>query len=183
MLRLADLDDVTGPRDEDAALGPGRLDGGLHDDSQKLVGIVGGGERVAEPREGVAQALALGLELVEPRLELVGHLVERPSQDRQLVAPPHRNALAERAAGDRVRRDDQAADRAQQRTALQRGDDAEERDRQEQAEEVAAAEGPVRRVLSGALNATWHRRSNGSASGWFAAFTSSSNDIPLSSSA
>ena len=38
-----------------------------------------------------------------------------------------------------------------------------------------------RRVRSGALKATWHSRSNGSASGWFAASRSSSNEMPRSS--
>ena len=50
----------------------------------------------------VAQAAALGLELGEPRLELVRHVVERGAEQRELVAAPHRHALGEPAARDRA---------------------------------------------------------------------------------
>ena len=50
-------------------------------------------ERLAEARHRVAQPGALGLELGEPRLELIRHVVERDAEQRELVVAADGDAL------------------------------------------------------------------------------------------
>ena len=57
-------------RDDDAARRARRLDRGLDDQPHQLVDVVCRAERLAEAGDDVAQAAALALELVEPRLQL-----------------------------------------------------------------------------------------------------------------
>ena len=61
---IAGLDDVAVVGDEPRAGGAGRLDGRLDDHAQQLVDVVGRGERLAEAGDRVAEAAALGVELV-----------------------------------------------------------------------------------------------------------------------
>ena len=70
------LDDLAAEADDEPAGRAGRLDHGLDDHAQELVDVVRRGERLAEADGRVAQPRALGVELLQPRLELVGHLVE-----------------------------------------------------------------------------------------------------------
>ena len=57
-------------------------------------------ERVPEARVRLAQPPALLLQLVHPRLELSGHLVEGPAELRELVAALDRHALAQPTGRD-----------------------------------------------------------------------------------
>src|SRR3954447_9576981 len=98
----AGLDDLTAETDDEATRRPGRLDDRLDDQAQELVDVVRGGERLAEADGRVAQARALGVELLHPRLELVGHLVERDSEAGELVAPVDLDPAVEAASRDRV---------------------------------------------------------------------------------
>src|SRR5207247_314589 len=68
---LADAEDVAVRGDENARGRAGRLDPDVDDHPEELVDVVRRRESVAEPRERVADSLALGLELVEASLELL----------------------------------------------------------------------------------------------------------------
>ena len=82
------LDDLACEPDDEPAGGAGRLDHGLDDHAQQLVDVMRRGQRLAEADIGVAQPRSLGAELLDPRLELVGHLVEGQAEPRELVAAP-----------------------------------------------------------------------------------------------
>src|SRR5205807_4458006 len=91
----SDTGDLAARADEHAAGGAGRLDGRLDDHAQELAGIVGRRERLTEAGERFPEARPLGLELLEARLELGGHLVERPAEDGELVATANAHPLVE----------------------------------------------------------------------------------------
>ena len=123
-----------------------RLDRGLDDDATKLVVVVGCGQRISEPREGSTQSRPFGVELVEARLELRRHLVERAPEHRKLVATLGRDALSEVAPCNRMRRLDETADRPDDRTALEVRDDRHDYERDEQTDQQAADGAAIRRV-------------------------------------
>ena len=81
----------------------GRLDSRLDDHAAELLRVERLRERVAEAGVRLSQAAALLLEIVQPRLELRGHLVERATELRELVASLDRHPLAKAAGCDRVR--------------------------------------------------------------------------------
>ena len=89
-------------------------------------------ERLAEQRDRVLQPLAFRLQLLEPRAELLCHLVERTREQCELVAAVHGHPPVEVAARDRVRRAHEAAYRADDRAALEPGDESDEHERCEQ---------------------------------------------------
>ena len=105
-----------------------------------------GSQRLAEPRDDVAQTPTLGLQLVEPRLQLEGHLVERPAEQRELVTSLHGHTFLQIAARDGAGRVDEAANRAHDRTALHIRDTSDEDEGREQADEQAIRGVPVRRI-------------------------------------
>src|SRR4051794_11904930 len=80
------LDDLAAEPDDDAAGRAGRLDHRLDDHAQELIDVVGCCERVAETDGRVTHTRPLSVELLEPRLELVGHLVEGRAEAGELVA-------------------------------------------------------------------------------------------------
>ncbi len=106
-------------------------------------------EHIAEARDRVAQARALGVQLVEARLQLRCHLVERASEQRELVPSLHRHTLFQVAAGDCTRSLDEAADRADDGPALDVGNDRDEDQRREQTEQETPFRVPVRSVDRG----------------------------------
>ena len=75
-LQVADPTTEPSARTKKPAAGARRLDRGLDDHEQQLLGIERRGERVAEPVVRLAQALPLVLEVRQPLLELLRHLVE-----------------------------------------------------------------------------------------------------------
>src|SRR6185503_20751387 len=99
-VRSAAGDDGAVGRDDPAATRSGRLDGGRRHDAQQLLRVVRRHERLAEAGERVTNTASFGLELGEPRLELLGHVVERSAEGRELVPSPHGDALAKAALGD-----------------------------------------------------------------------------------
>ena len=107
-----------------------------------------GRERLAEPGRHLAEPRALGAELLESSLELVRHRVERPAEARELVAALDRDADAALAAGDRVRRVDEAGDAADDRTADQVRDERDQEQRAEQADDQPALGGPREASIS-----------------------------------
>ena len=133
---LLAVDDQPGPR------GAGRLDRVRHDDREERVRLVRGGERVAEARDRVADAAALGVELAHARLELRGHVVEGLPEGGELVAAPHGHPLFQLALGDRARGGGELAQGADDRAAEGVGEDADGdhghgREEQEAAAQVA----------------------------------------------
>jgi hypothetical protein len=92
---VADLDVLAAVRDQQRSGRAGRLQARLDDDPHELIRVVSRLERRADAREGVAQSRALGLQLLEPGLELVRHRVEGVPELRELVAATNANALAE----------------------------------------------------------------------------------------
>ena len=56
-----------------AALGADAVDRGLHDDAQQRVAVQALAERLADAADGLLQARALELELLQAGLELAGH--------------------------------------------------------------------------------------------------------------
>ena len=133
---------------------------------RSCVGVVRRGERLAEPSGHLAQALALGLELVEPRPRAAPaiSLNARPSSANS-SRPLDRDALAERAARDLVggvatsRRE--RADDASGRASRRRAPISEQRG--EQAEQEAALGARRRRRSRTAARARRARRRCGSA--------------------
>ena len=99
----------------------------------------------ASPKRVIAsaEAAALGLELGEPRLELVRHVVERRAEQRELVAAANGDALVEPAARDPVRRLGEAAKRSHDRASLEVRDERDERERDDQPEQQAVARARV----------------------------------------
>src|SRR5207245_8725508 len=98
---VAGLDEVTRLPDQRAACGTRRLDGRLDDRAPELINVVGRAEDVTEAGDRISQPLALGGELVEARLQLSCHLVERAAEERELVTPLQRTTLEAIADGDR----------------------------------------------------------------------------------
>ena len=86
--------------DDHAAPRLGRLDSRLDDHAAQLLLVEGVGERVAEARIRLSQAASLLLEIVQARLELRGHLVEGPTELRELVASLDRHPLTKAAGCD-----------------------------------------------------------------------------------
>ena len=103
-VRLADPGDLAVAADHDPAGRAGRLDGRLDDDAQQLPRIVRRDERLAEPPGRLPDPLPLGLEIGLPLLELGGHVVERVTELRELVAAAHLDAPVEPPARDRTGR-------------------------------------------------------------------------------
>ena len=132
---VADLDDRAVLGDQEAAVRLRRLDGRLDDHAAQLLGIERGRERVAEAGVRLAQAPALVLEIVQPSLELGGHLVEGAAEGRELVAAADGHALAQVAGGDRVRGRDERVEDADDRAAGKVGDEGDQQQRSEQAAE------------------------------------------------
>ena len=99
-----------------------------------------GGERVAEARDRVADAAALGVELAQARLELRGHVVEGLPEGGELVAAPHGHALLQLALGDRARGGGELAQGADDRAAEGVGEDADGDHGHGREEEEAAAQ-------------------------------------------
>ena len=124
----------------------GRLDRRLDDHVEQLVDVVRRRERLAEAGVRIAQPVPLLVQLRQPCLKLVRHVVERRREHRELVAPAHRHALRQAAARDPVRRLGQSAERADDRPALEIRDDGDEQQRREQPEQEPVAGGGVGRV-------------------------------------
>src|SRR6266508_89374 len=115
-------DQLAARSNENPAGGAGCLHCGLDDQAHQLIRIVRRPERFAEARDDVTQAATLGRELVEPRLKLECHLVEGPTEQGELIAPLHLDALLQIATGDCTRCIDEAANRAHDRAPLDVGD-------------------------------------------------------------
>ena len=146
LVRIAGLHELPGRADEDSAGRAGRLDRRLDHETHQLVGVVCGPQGLTKPGDDVAQAATLGFELVEPRLKLVGHLVERSAQESELVAALDGNALLEVAARDRPGRVDEPADRPDDRAALDVGDAGNEEERGDEPDEQPGRRGAVCRI-------------------------------------
>ena len=132
------LDDLAAEPDDDPCGRARCLDDRLDDHAQQLVDVVGGRERVAEADGRLAQPRPLRVELVHPLLELIGHLVERDPEARELVPAGHLHPPVEPAARDRVRGVRQAAERDDDRAADHVGDEGNQDQRAEDAEHEAA---------------------------------------------
>jgi hypothetical protein len=98
----ARLDGLPTQADDEAAGRAGALDDRFDDNAQELVDVVGGGKGLAEADGRFSLAPALGIELRQPSLELVGHLVEREPEAPELVAPVDLDAPVQSALGDCV---------------------------------------------------------------------------------
>ena len=120
--------------------GAGRLDGCVDDDAEQLVDVVSRGQGLSEAKRRLPEAAPLLLELVHARLELVGHLVEGMGEGRKLVAAPHVDAVAEPAARDSPRCVGEAAERADDRAALDVRDGGDHEQRREHGEEEPRAQ-------------------------------------------
>ena len=144
--------DLAGPQglaalDDDQAAGrAGRLDLDVEDDAQQLFDVVRRGERFAEECDCILKPLALRLELAQPLTELLGHLVERLRQHRELVTAVHRDATRKVAAGDCIRRVHEPRHGANDRATLEPGDQADEDERGEQCSKQSAFGLRARRV-------------------------------------
>src|SRR5579862_5016979 len=99
----------------DAAGRAGRLDGGLDDHAQEVRRVVRRRERLAEARVRLACAGALVLHLVETRLELLRHLVERRRDLCELVASAQLDTLVETALRECFRTDGETFERVDDR--------------------------------------------------------------------
>ena len=153
---VAGLDDAPVVRDESRAGRAGRLDRGLDDHPEQRADVVGGGERLAEARDRAAEPSALVLELGEPRLELVRHVVEGRAEQRELVAALHRHALAEAAARDPVRGLGERAQRPDDRPALEVRDERDDAERERAARAAAgcaSSSSPRRSPTAGVMTA------------------------------
>ena len=127
-IRVAGLDDAPVVGDESCPGRAGCLDRGLDDHAEERADVVRSRKRLAEAGDRAAEPSALVLELREPRLQLIRHVVERRAEQRELVAALHRHPLAQAAARDPVRRLREVAQRPDDRPALEvrdQGDDAE----------------------------------------------------------
>ena len=144
--RFAGAEDVATRGDEDAARSIRGLDGHVHDHPEQLVDVVRRRERLAETRDRPAEPSPLGLELRHSQLELVGHLVERRPERRELVTSADRHPLRGLAVGDRACGVREAAEREHDRPALEIGDERDERGRSEQTEEELVSRGGIGRV-------------------------------------
>src|SRR4029079_2677995 len=99
-VRVAGSDERAARPDEDAPGSTGGLDRTLDDQAHQLLGVVRRAEGLAETRGDVAQAPALSLELVQTRLELEGHLVERATEQRKFVSTLNGHTLLQVPARD-----------------------------------------------------------------------------------
>ena len=144
--RRADLDDFAVDADQHPAGRAGRLDCGLDDRAQQLVGVVRRGERVTEAGDRFAKAVTLGLELLQPVLQLVGHLVERVAEPRELVATADRNSLVVLTARDRVRGVRDARHCSHDRASLDVRDERDQEERRQQPDQQTLLDAHRRRV-------------------------------------
>src|SRR5262249_31641146 len=128
------LDELAARPDENTSVGPGCLDRPFDDEPHELARVVRGSEGLAKTRGDVPEAPALGVELIEPRLQLVRHLVESASEQGQLVPTLHRDTLLQVAPGDRSCGVNETADRAHDRTPFDIGDARNEKKRSEDAD-------------------------------------------------
>jgi hypothetical protein len=145
-LRVAARDDRAVGGDDLAAPGRRRLGGGRSDDPQELLRVVRRGERLAEVRQRFAYPGALGLELGEPRLELLGHVVERGAQRSELVVPADGDALTEAPERDPASSGGDPAEVPGDRPSLEICDDAHEPQAGEQPEQEPVPRARVSRV-------------------------------------
>jgi hypothetical protein len=99
---------------------------------------VGGGQGLSEPHRRVAHARSLGVELAQPGLELVCHLVECTAQLCELVAALDRHPFVELAMGDASRGLDERGERPHDRAALDVREQRDQHERDEQGNEDAA---------------------------------------------
>ena len=83
------------------------------------------------------RAAAFCLEILQAALQLRGHLVERASELRELVATANLDAFLEPAGGDRVRGVCEPTERADDRAAREVGDAGDQEQRAEQADQQA----------------------------------------------
>ena len=86
---------VLGPQRRAAGVGADPVDRRLHRDLEQRAALERLAERLADALDRRAQALALDLELLEPPLELAGHLVELDAERGELVAALGRDLDAE----------------------------------------------------------------------------------------
>ena len=107
---------------------------------------MGGGERFAEAHGRVAEARPLGVELAQPRLELVGHLVERPTELGELVSSLDGHTLVELALRDAARGLDEGAERPDDRAALDVREQCDQHERDQQRHEDPSLGGGHRGV-------------------------------------
>ena len=142
--RVAALEHLPVLGAETRTLRAGGFDGRLHDHVQELLHVVAGRERLAEARDRVAEPAALAFELGEPGLELVRHVVERSTEERELVAAADGDALGEPPACDPVRCLGEGPQRADDRAALEVGDERDEGERAEQPEQKPVARARIR---------------------------------------
>src|SRR5438105_15277889 len=103
VLGIATLQPLTVLRDEDSPDRARRLDRRRDDDPAQLIDVVRRTEHLAESRDRIAQTRTLGAQLVQPCLQLRGHLVEGPSEQRKLIASLNGYPLLEVAASDCTR--------------------------------------------------------------------------------
>jgi hypothetical protein len=125
---VALAEDLVVAAEQRAAAGAGRLDGGLDDEAEQLLEVVRRTEGLAEAHHHVTEAAPLVVELADARLELVGHLVERSAEPRELVGPADVDSAIEAALGDVVRRGDEASERAHDRASLEVRDQEQEQE-------------------------------------------------------
>ena len=88
-----------------------------------------GCERLAEAHGGVTPASALLVELAPPRVELVGHLVERQAELGELVPALDLHSAVEPAARDLVRSGGEAAEPVHDRPPLEVRDQDQQHER------------------------------------------------------
>ena len=149
-------------RAQQPAVGSSGLDGGLDDHEPELFWVECRGQRVAEARIRVTQALPLVLEVGQPCLQLLGHLVEGSSHSRELVPAAHLNPLVQTSGRDRVCRSGELAEGADDRPT---GDVRDEADQQQGGEQA----GDQLRSLGLLLSDDRRRRSDrGKRDGWLA---------------
>ena len=135
---------VTGGRGEAVAADggadrAGRFDRRLHDDAQELLDVARRRERLAEAGDGDAQPAALGVQLREPRLQLVGHVVEGAAEGCKLVGAGDGDALTEPTLCDPSRGVGEAAKRVHDRATFDERDEGDERECADQPQEKTVA--------------------------------------------
>ena len=135
---VADLDDRAVLGDHEAAVRLRRFHGGLDDHAPELLGVERGRERVSEAGVRLTETPALALEILQPGLQLCRHVVERPSESRELVVPPDGHALVQTPGRDRVRGRYERVEAADDRAAGQVGDEGDQQQRSEQADQQPA---------------------------------------------
>ena len=146
MSGIAGRDERAARPDQHSPGGAGCLDRSFDDQAHQLLGVVRRAERLAETRGDVAQAPALCLELVETRLKLESHLVERSAEQRELVSALNRHALLQVSTCDCVSSVHKTPNRAHDRAAFDVGHRSDEYERGDEADEKLIRRLPVRSV-------------------------------------